>query len=57
MEQHLIEHPADYQTVISYLKARSDVIDKQMKQGVNDRLKQIAYFRKELQKQDEANNE
>lgn len=39
MEEHLKEHPKDYQTVISYVKTRSDVLEKDIEDERNARRK------------------
>lgn len=48
MDNHLREHPHDYQTVISRLKVASDAYDYQQKKKVDMRLKRVAEVRKQL---------
>lgn len=47
MDEHLEEHPKDYQTVIARMKTFSDAIEDERKQKVNERLKNVAKYRKE----------
>lgn len=48
VEQHLKEHPSDYQSVISLLKLRSKKIDKDIEQRRIDKMKRIAECRRKL---------
>lgn len=41
MEKHLREHPKDYQSVISYIKTRSDAIDHDTEKRNNERRKKL----------------
>lgn len=47
LDTHLEEHPKDYQSVISRLKARSESFQYQQRRKRNDRLKEIAKYRRE----------
>lgn len=46
LEEHLKEHPTDYQAVIAHLKARSDAIDYAQKRKLIERHKRIAEIRR-----------
>lgn len=46
IEEHLKEHPTDYQAVIAHLKARSDAIDYAQKQKLIERHKRLAEIRR-----------
>lgn len=48
MDNHLREHPHDYQTVIARLKTVSDAIDYQQHKRVCMRLKRVAEVRRQL---------
>lgn len=48
MDEHLREHPHDYQTVISRLKVASDAFDYQQKKRTDMRLKRVAEVRRQL---------
>ena len=48
LDEHLAEHPSDYQAVISRLKARSDAIEHQIYMRKIDRLKRIAEVKKQV---------
>lgn len=48
MDNHLREHPHDYQTVISRLKVASDAYDYQQKKKADMRLKRVAEVRRQL---------
>lgn len=48
MEEHLLSHPTDYQTVISLYKARSKEIEKGRRERANKELKKISEWRKKL---------
>ena len=47
MDEHLKEHPKDYQTVISRMKTASAYVDHERQKVVNARLKRLAEIRKE----------
>lgn len=47
MDEHLKEHPHDYQTVISRMKTNSDAIDHKRKQSRNERLARLAEIRRQ----------
>lgn len=53
MEQHLEEHPKDYQTVIALLKAKSDYYDHSMKRIKDERVKKVAEMRRRLHEESE----
>lgn len=46
LEEHIAQHPNDYQAVIGLLKARSDAIEHQLYQRKIARLKRVAEFRR-----------
>lgn len=46
MQQHLINHPEDYQTVLSLFKANSDAIAYERQQRKNVLLKELAKYMK-----------
>jgi hypothetical protein len=48
MDEHLREHPHDYQTVISRLKVASDAYDYQQKKAVDKRLARLAEVRRQM---------
>ena len=48
LDEHLAEHPSDYQAVISRLKVRSDAIEHQIYMRKIDRLKRIAAVKKQV---------
>lgn len=48
MDEHLREHPHDYQTVISRLKVASDAYDYQRKKEADKRLARVAEVRRQL---------
>ena len=48
MDNHLREHPHDYQTVIARIKLASDAIDYQMHKEACMRLKRVAEVRRQL---------
>ena len=48
MDNHLREHPKDYQTVISRMKVASDAYDYELKQRRNYRLKRLAEVRRQM---------
>ena len=45
MDEHLKEHPTDYQTVIARMKTASKFVDHERQKVVNARLKRIAEIR------------
>ncbi len=47
MDAHLKEHPKDYQTVISRLKTYSKAVDYERRRRINERLKNVAKYRRE----------
>lgn len=48
MDNHLKEHPHDYQTVIARLKLASEAFDHEQKKKVATRLKRVAEVRRQL---------
>ena len=48
LENHVREHPTDYQSVIALYKLRSDNYSRQMKQRQIAKLRKIAKYRREL---------
>ena len=52
MDEHLREHPHDYQTVISRLKVASDAYDYQMKKRKVQKIQRILEVRKRLEEED-----
>lgn len=48
IEEHLKEHPSDYQAVIALLKQRSELIEKKRREREIQMLRRIAECRKEL---------
>lgn len=48
MDNHLREHPHDYQTVISRLKVASEAFDYEQKKKLSIRLKRVAEVRRQL---------
>lgn len=53
MDEHLKDHPRDYQTVIARLKLASDITDHQAKKRASMRLKRLAEIRRELKDEDD----
>lgn len=47
LHEHVQEHPADYVAVIAELKLKSDIISKERKNIMNERLKEVARIRRE----------
>lgn len=47
MDRHLAEHPHDYQTVISRMKAVSDAIEHKQNAEKNRRLARLAAIRRQ----------
>ena len=52
LDEHLAEHPKDYQASISRLKTYSDAVEHQMYLRKIERLKRVADFRKRGQDED-----
>ena len=48
LENHVREHPTDYQSVIALYKLRSDNYSRQMKQRQIAKLRKIAKYRRKL---------
>lgn len=48
IQRHLEEHPTDYQSVISYLKAKSKAIEKERKLQSIAEIRHIAEIRRKL---------
>lgn len=57
MENHLAEHPKDYQTVIALLKMKSKKIEHDMKDIRNQKLQKVAHARAMLKAKEEQNEE
>lgn len=57
VEQHLAEHPADYQSLISLMKLRSKEIENIYRLKKIERLKLIAECRKKLKANEERISE
>lgn len=53
MDEHLKEHPHDYQTVISRMKVASDVYDHEMQKMTHRRLQRLSEIKKRLREEDE----
>lgn len=51
IDNHLISHPHDYQSVIARMKLYSKAIDYQQRQIANKRLKKVAEYRRRLNEQ------
>lgn len=47
LEEHLKEHPTDYQAVVAHLKARSDLIEHVAHQRMIERKKKVAEIRRQ----------
>ena len=47
LEEHLREHPKDYQAVIAHLKAKSDLIEHRSWLRMIERKKRVAEIRKQ----------
>ena len=54
MDEHLRQHPHDYQTVIARLKLASDIYDHQVEKQRNMRLKRLSEIKKRLREEDIA---
>ena len=50
LDEHLREHPKDYQAVISRLKTFSDAVEHQQYLKRIEKLKQVAKYRREYEK-------
>ena len=48
LDEHLAEHPTDYQAVISQLKTRSDAIEHKMHKQKIERLRRIAEVKRQM---------
>lgn len=48
MDRHLADNPKDYQTVISRMKVYSKYVDSERRKRINERLKNVAKYRREL---------
>ena len=48
LDEHLAEHPTDYQAVISRMKTRSDAIEHEIYKQKIDRLQRLAEVRKQM---------
>ena len=57
MDEHLKEHPHDYQTVISRLKTASDAFEQQRKWQRDWRLKRVAEVRRQLKEIEDSGKE
>lgn len=44
MEEHIEQHPADYQTKISYLKLRSKDVDRKFRENYIKNLKKVLKY-------------
>lgn len=53
LDEHLREHPTDYQAVIARIKLNSDAIEHERKKKIDERLKKIAYYRRLLDEEQE----
>lgn len=49
LDEHLAEHPTDYQAVISRMKTRSDAIEHKLYEQKIDRLQRLAEIRKQIE--------
>ena len=49
LDEHLSEHPTDYQAVIARLKMISKAIDHENKKRMDVRLKRVAAYRRQLE--------
>lgn len=54
MDEHLAQHPHDYQTVIARLKLASEAYDYEVKKKRDMRLKRLAEIKKKLREEDIA---
>lgn len=48
LEEHIKEHPADYQSVISLYKQRSKAIEKRRRNREIEMLRKVAEIRRQL---------
>lgn len=55
LNEHLIRHPADYQSVIARLKIRSKAIEHERYLRKIERLKRLAEVRKQLKEIESGN--
>lgn len=51
LKEHIEEHPTDYQAVIGLLKANSDLIESRLHSRKIEKLKRVAHYRREYEKQ------
>lgn len=54
MDEHLAEHPHDYQTVIARLKTASKAYESERNKLKSERLKRVAEIRKQLKEIDDG---
>lgn len=48
LENHVANHPTDYQSVIALLKLRSEALEKKRKQSQIEHLRKVAKYRRML---------
>lgn len=48
LDEHLAEHPKDYQAVISRLKTKSDAIEHEMHKNKIERLQRVAEIKRQM---------
>lgn len=48
LDEHLAEHPKDYQAVISRLKTKSDAIEHEMYKNKIERLQRVAEIKRQM---------
>lgn len=51
LDNHIVEHPTDYQAVIARLKVRSDAIEHEMYLKKTARLKRVAEYRRKYEQE------
>ena len=54
LEEHLKEHPTDYQAVVALLKRRSDLIEHRAWLRMTERKKKVAEIRKQRKERHDA---
>ena len=54
LEEHLKEHPTDYQAVVALLKRRSDLIEHRVWLRMIERKKKVAEIRKQRKERHDA---
>ena len=54
LEEHLKEHPTDYQAVVALLKRRSDLIEHRVWLRMIERKKKVAEIRKQRKEKHDA---